>query len=117
MKHEKYALTAIGMALALTMFLQAMTNSAIYALIAFSIYFILFDFRLPVHTGYFNKFVPSEIRATIGSTYNMFIQIATLIGSFLGYGLITELFGIRAAYMVCAVITLVSSLIYLKIRD
>jgi len=116
MKHEKTALMVIGIALSISIFIQILTSSPVLAFLALSFYFVFFNFRIPIHTHFFNKFVSSKMRATLSSVESMFISIATLIGSFFGYGLITELFGIKIAYLVCALITLVSAMIYLAIK-
>jgi len=116
LRQENYALAVLGIMISICIFTQALINSIVVAMIAFGTMFVLFDFSLPIYQNYFNKFVRSKTRATIISVASMFTSLATVVGSLVFYGLVTQYFGIRTAYVVSAIVTLVSSLIYLAIK-
>ena len=106
-------LTIIAMA---SLFIFAQNFAIMVTLAGAAIFWIIFELLEPLQVHYFNKFVPSKSRATIGSVSSMFSTIFTSLGFYVGYGLFTNWFGLQTAFSVSAGIGASSIFVYLLIK-
>jgi len=91
-------------------------NSIIFAFSILLTGSFFFFMRAPVERLYFHKFIPSKLRATIGSVETMFIAIVGLIAMPLA-GLSVDYFGARYTILSSALIMIPAVIIYLKINE
>ena len=86
---------------------------------AFTIFFTLLFFahiKIPFERVYFHRFIPSKLRASIGSIESMIISIVEIF-SFPLVGYIIDLIGSKHTIFLSGIIMIPAVLIYLKIND
>jgi MFS family permease len=76
----------------------------------------LLNFRTPIRMTYFQRFIPNELRATMGSVRGLLIGIASVIGLSLS-GLLVDLIGGRYTLVVSASLMIPMIILYLRIRE
>ena len=83
--------------------------------LAFAGYFLV-DMQHPVQETYFNKFIPSKMRATIISIKSMVISLATIIGAPLA-GFVVDKFGGKIAVFIFGLSMMPIIVLYLLIDE
>jgi len=87
--------------------------SAIFILLL-SLFF--FFSKNPAQEVYFHRFIPSKLRATIGSVKNMIIALASIISLPLA-GFLVDKIGGRYTIFISALLVIPSIILYLKIKE
>jgi len=75
-----------------------------------------YGLKYPIERPYFHKFIPSKMRATIGSFESMLLSLAGLISLPLG-GYLVDLIGARGVILISAVLGIPSIIAYLLIKE
>jgi len=91
------------------------TNYIFAIIILLSSYFFI-GLKHPVYKTYFHRFVPSKIRATIGSMDSMSAALAGIIALPLG-GYLIDVIGARWVIIIAALLGIPTIIIYLKIKE
>lgn len=65
-----------------------------------------------VFQGYLNKFLPTELRATVLSSYSMAISIATIL-SMIAFGILSDGWGLVAALILSAAVMFIAAAVFL----
>ncbi|MFW6144365.1 MAG: MFS transporter [Candidatus Natronoplasma sp.] len=81
-------------------------------IVVYVVIITIFSFYRPIRGAYLQENIPSSIRATLGSVDALIKNVGGGLGSFLIFGLISDLFSLNIALRVGGMILLVSSLIY-----
>lgn len=118
LKHEKTMLLVFSFLFILGTVIFALVGDFAIGLIGFVIFWIgivLGDPGSPVFIDFFNKFVPSKIRATVNSVKFFFVAIATIVASLL-FGIISDSLGLRIAMSVPILFFIAVIFLYLKIK-
>jgi MFS family permease len=66
----------------------------------------------PVFQGYLNKFLPTELRATVLSAYSAVTSISTIL-SMMAFGILSDRWGLVAGLILSVALMLVTALIFL----
>lgn len=114
-KGERNALIILTLGKVLTVFLLGFVFSPLIALLVFYFFMISHDSRQPILTTYFNRFVPSRIRATVGSIDSVVRSISVILG-LMTFGFLADVVGIRMLFIISSLILLITIPIYLMIR-
>lgn len=72
--------------------------------------------KSPAQEVYFHRFIPSRLRATIGSIRNMFFSIGTILALPLA-GFLVEKIGPRFTIFISAILMIPVIILYLKIKE
>lgn len=72
--------------------------------------------KTPSEEVYFHKFIPSRLRATIGSVRNMFLSLITIIALPIA-GLLVDRIGPKYTIFISAIVMIPAILLYYKIRE
>ncbi|MBI2672447.1 MFS transporter [Candidatus Woesearchaeota archaeon] len=100
----------------ITTLLIIFANNLIFALLIF-VSFGFFDFvKRPVERVYFHRFIPSKLRASVGSVESMFLSLIGIIGYPIG-GYLIDLIGPKYTIFLSGIIMIPAVLIYMKIRE
>jgi DHA3 family tetracycline resistance protein-like MFS transporter len=91
-------------------------NNLIGAIIALLIIVFLARMRYPVQRVYFQRFIPSKMRATIGSVESMIYSIIAIIAVPLA-GLLVDKTSARLTIALAGIFALVAALLYYKINE
>ncbi|AZR73505.1 hypothetical protein BBF96_08970 [Anoxybacter fermentans] len=67
--------------------------------------------KMPVFQGYLNKELPSTVRATVLSSYSMFVSVATIVSMAL-FGFIGERYGLGNAMKAAAIMLVASAALF-----
>jgi MFS family permease len=100
----------------LTFLLVYFTNSWAFALAIMLIAEFFLAIQTPVGRTYFHKFVPTKLRATIGSVESMIFAIAAIIALPL-VGYLIDVIGPRYVIMLSAVVAIPGIILYLLIKE
>ncbi|MBR9679392.1 MAG: MFS transporter [Nanoarchaeota archaeon] len=103
--------------LGFSLIISVITNNPIISLLSFSVYFITFSTARPIKTKWLNDHVTSKIRATVGSVESIFYWVVTILGNLILYGLVTEFFGLRVAFLISGIITIIGGVTYATIKE
>jgi MFS family permease len=91
-------------------------NNLIFALFLPILFFAVADFENPLTRAYTHKFMPSKMRATIGSLESMLFSLAGIIS--LGVaGFLIEKIGARYSIFLSAVLMIPIIFLYLRIKE
>lgn len=93
------------------------TTILMLTLLGFLLFFVLVDVAEPLWLHYFNKFVPTEKRATINSVNEMVSTAFVALGSYIGYGLISEKFSLLTAFYIAIVIFFIGIISLFLIKE
>ncbi|AZR73506.1 hypothetical protein BBF96_08980 [Anoxybacter fermentans] len=80
------------------------------AWIPYILYGAVYSLKDPIFQGYINKLIPSSVRSTVLSTYNLLISLATIVSSII-FGIVGKYFGFKALFISSAVVCLLMVLI------
>ncbi len=80
------------------------------------IYELMSPNSAPAFRYLFNKFVPSKIRATVGSSQSFVMRIGDVVGLAL-FGLIGTVWNLEAGIIFAGILAIISSVLYLKIKN
>ena len=109
----------IGMVIllsAVTLLFILLAKALILAVILLLL-FAFFDFaRKPVERVYFHKFIPSKLRASIGSVESMFLSIIGIIAAPVG-GFLVDTIGSQYTLFIAGIIILPAAIIFFRIKD
>lgn len=113
---ERNLLIAFTLLSSLMLSLMFFANNYIIAilLLIFSYFFV--GMKHPVYKTYFHRFVPSKLRATVGSMENMVSAIAAVIALPLG-GFLIDIFGAKMVVVIAGLLGIPIVILYLKIKD
>jgi MFS family permease len=105
--------TLIGSIILLLVFFS---ESYLYAVLIILISLFFFGLKYPIEKPYFHKFVPSKMRATIGSFQSMIFSLAAIIALPMG-GLLIDLIGSKYVIMISALLGIPTLIAYLLIKE
>lgn len=100
----------------LTLSFILLATSIIFAFSILFTYFFFLMMRIPAERVYFHKFVPSKLRATVGSVEAVFIAIIGIIAMPL-VGLSVDNIGARYSIFLSAIIMVPAAIIYYKLKE
>jgi MFS family permease len=100
----------------LVTFLVLFANSLIFALSITLLSLFVYSSLHPVERLYFHRFIPTKLRATIGSVESMIITLASIISLPL-VGFLVDLIGPRYTIFIGGFLAIPSAIIYYKIKD
>ncbi|MFH1802049.1 MAG: MFS transporter [archaeon] len=76
-----------------------------------------FDFaRKPAERIYFQKFIPSKLRASIGSVESMFLSVISIIAAPIG-GLLVDTIGSRHTILISSIILIPAIIVFSRIKE
>ena len=78
--------------------------------------FFIMDFEMPIRRSYFHRFVPTNMRATIGSLDNMSMSLAKVIGIGIA-GFLVEWIGGRDTIFLASLLMIPIIILLLKIKE
>ncbi len=99
-----------------SIFIFSLTREPIFAFGLFILVTVFMVFRKPIKSVYFQKNIPSNIRATMGSFFSLINQIGGALGVLIIFGYIGDVYGLQTALMVGGVIISSISFIYLILK-
>lgn len=107
-----FAVICSGMMIliALTFFL----NSNLFAFLFVALSYTAISFLAPLEENFFQKFLPSKMRSTIGSVKSMLLEVSSAIAILIA-GVLTEFMSVREVFFVVGFLLIPSIVIYLKI--
>jgi MFS transporter, DHA3 family, tetracycline resistance protein len=91
-------------------------NSLVFALMISILTLLAYGSIRPVERSYFHRFIPSKLRATIGSVDSMILSLAVIIAIPL-VGLLIDYIGPRYTIFIGGVLLLPAAIIYYRIKD
>ncbi len=97
-------------------FFIVFVNGLFTAFLIFGLGLFFLEMRSPVRTIYFHKFIPSKLRATIGSVENMIIAFGAIISMPLA-GFLVDKMGPKIVIFVSALLVMPAIFLYLKIKE
>ncbi len=112
---KRFILTAIILSI-LVLLLIIFVRELIFAFLIIILQSIFDGMSWPVERTYFQKFIKSKIRATVGSVERMLFGFSALVAMPL-VGLSVELFGARYTLFLSGVLMIPSVLLFLKIKE
>jgi MFS family permease len=86
------------------------------SLIAYTSFGEFAGYGSPAFTELFNKYVPSNIRATVISVNSFNMTIGQIIG-LIGFGLISDHLGLQTGIVFAGIVIMAVSFVYLRVRD
>lgn len=114
-KERKFIIGMIFLSLIITSMVLFVQNYMLAVLITiFSLFF--FSARYPAERIFFHKFIPSKLRATIGSIESMILSIATIIAMPL-VGFAVDHLGARYTIFLTVILTIPGLIIYSRIKE
>jgi MFS transporter, DHA3 family, tetracycline resistance protein len=97
-------------------FLVLFVNSWIIGVILMTSLFFVFDLYNPIRRSYFQKFIPSKMRATLGSFGPTIIAFAYILsGPLAGY--LVDTFGPKITIALSGLFLIPATILYLKIKE
>lgn len=112
----KNYLIVVLLAMFLFLFLVGFINILLYLTILFILYTSMYDFYGPVRSIYFQKFVPSKMRATISSFRSMLGSFTVIIAAPLS-GFVADKIGPQYTILFGSFILIPAIILYSKIND
>ncbi|MBI4721945.1 MAG: MFS transporter [Candidatus Stahlbacteria bacterium] len=106
LKGNLNTLGMVSVGCAVSLFLMRELHN--FTLIFYFIYMGIYCLESPVFMGFINRFLPSEERATILSTYSLIISISTIICTYL-FGFFSTQYGFSAALSLSILSVIVSA--------
>ncbi|MFA5992702.1 MAG: MFS transporter [Candidatus Pacearchaeota archaeon] len=100
----------------ITTFLILFTRSIIPALVIMFLAILFYFSKQPSEEVYFHRFIPSKLRASVGSVRNMFFSIAIIIILPLE-GWLVDTIGARYTIFVSSLVMIPAIILYLMIRE
>lgn len=107
MRGELSVLSPICLVIALL--IGGMTIWPDLSFILFILYGGIYSLESPLFKGYINKVIPSSERATILSTYSVFVSLATIFATFV-FGYISDNFSLSIAFFISSVFAVIAAL-------
>ncbi|MBR9705610.1 MFS transporter [Candidatus Pacearchaeota archaeon] len=92
------------------------SNNLIILLASFLCLSFTNGFRVPIREVYFQRFIPSKLRATVGSIRSLIIGISSIIGLTVS-GLIVDAIGGRYAIIIALSLMIPVIILYLMIKE
>jgi MFS family permease len=108
------ALSMFSIIIVLTLVL--FVNHWVLGVVLYFILFLLMTIHHPIRQAYFQKFIPSNMRATITSFEGMVIALAIAISAPLA-GFMADVFGPRVSIFVSSIVLIPAIFLYLKIKE
>ena len=100
----------------LVLLLIYFTSNYVSALAVIFVALFFYGLKYPIEKPYFHKFVPSKLRATIGSFEAMIFSLAAVLAAGLG-GYLIDLIGARMVIIISALLGIPSVILYLMIKE
>jgi predicted MFS family arabinose efflux permease len=91
-------------------------NSWAFALLILLVAEFFWETQTPISRTYFHKFIPTKLRATIGSVESMILSIAGILALPL-VGYLLDLIGAKYVIMISGIIGIIGAFTYLKINE
>jgi MFS family permease len=114
-KEKKFLLVTMTLYALVLLPIIFVKNLAFAFLLLFPSLFFLFIAR-PIERAYFHKFIPSKLRATVGSVESMLLSIAAIIVIPLA-GLSVDYLGAKVTIFLAAVFTIPAIIIFSRIKE
>lgn len=114
-KKEKYYLASLVMLYILLAFSIYFIFSSTLAIIVFLLGVIPFELMGPVESTYFQRFIPSKIRASVGSFKSMIIGLSAAV-SFLIGGYLVDLVGPQMTIVYSGFLVIPAFILYLMVK-
>ncbi|MBI2629974.1 MFS transporter [Candidatus Pacearchaeota archaeon] len=114
-KERNFIVLCLILSIIITLLILYAYNLALaFAVLLISTFF--FYSRIPAERTYFHKFIPSKMRATIGSIEGMLISIAGIFASILA-GFLVDKIGPKYTIFISSIFMIPAIIIYLKIQE
>ncbi|MBM3234522.1 MFS transporter [Candidatus Pacearchaeota archaeon] len=113
---ERNLLIAFTLINSLVLAMIFFASNYILAIIIILLFYFFVGLKFPVYKTYFHKFIPSKLRATIGSMDGMISAFAAIIALPLG-GYLIDLIGVRYVLVIAALLGIPTIIAYLLIRE
>jgi len=114
--NEKNALIIIYSLIALYTVIMQFAWSLTFVLILIIVSSFIWDTNYPFISTYFHRFIPTKMRATMGSIRGMMISLGGIVGLPLA-GLLVDLIGPRYTLLVSGLFMLVSAAMFFLIKE
>ena len=116
LKKEKYYLSLKVFLEIVFLLIIYFVISPLFAIILLILLAFLDELTPGVRITYFNKFIPSKIRATVGSVNSMFSGLAGAIGLIVG-GLMIDAFGAQMTIVYSSLFLIPALIFYMMIKE
>ncbi|MEK6848604.1 MAG: MFS transporter, partial [Nanoarchaeota archaeon] len=114
-RERKFIIFGIAISSAILIFV-AFANNIFFAMGVLLLSNFFFFAVRPAERVYFHKFIPSKLRATIGSVESMLISIASIVSLPIA-GAFIDKFGARYAILASVALMIPAVILYLRIRE
>ena len=114
--NERKILIISGFITFLMGFFILFVNNLILALIILFISISVWEFKFPIRESYFHKFIPSKMRATIGSIKAMILSLAGILALPLT-GLLVDTIGARLTIFISGLLMIPLIIFYFLIKE
>jgi len=101
---------------AIVMFLILLPQNYIFALAILSLFTFSWMIGRPASEVFFHRFIPSKMRATMGSVRSMTIYIGGILGSIIT-GYLMDLIGVKFTMLLYIPLIIPIIFLYLKIKE
>lgn len=114
-KEKNFIIISIAISAIIILFVL-LSNTWMSALCILALFTFFFDLRSPASEIYFHRFIPSKLRATMGSMKALIVAIGGIIGYSLA-GYLIDLIGARYTILIYVLFAVLVIILYLRIRD
>lgn len=114
-KERNFIITAIALGAIISLLILFAYN-LIFALAILFLSLFFYHSKNPVQGAYFHKFIPSKLRATIGSIKGMITSFAYILALPLA-GFLVDKIGARTTIVISAILAIPVIILYLKIKE
>jgi MFS family permease len=114
-KEKKFMIISLALSAITTLFI-ILPKEWIFAIIILAISIFFIDLRTPASEVYFHRFIPSKLRATMGSMRSIIISLGAIMGSIVA-GYFIDLIGPRYTILLYVPLIMPIIILYLKIKE
>ncbi|HLC54089.1 MAG TPA: MFS transporter [Candidatus Nanoarchaeia archaeon] len=114
-KERAFILTSV-LLLSFVTLLIFFVNSVAFAIILLLVSTLFWGMRFTAERIYFHRFIPSKLRASVGSLESMVLSVTAIVGAPLA-GWLVDNIGPRYTIVSAAAIMLIAALIYYRIKE
>lgn len=114
-KERKFIISVVSISALITLLVLFVQNISFALLVTVASIFF-YTMRIPPERVYFHRFIPSKLRATIGSIETMILSIASIISIPL-VGLLIDAIGARLTIFLSGILMIPGIIIFYKIKD
>ena len=114
-KEKNFIVLGTALGALITLFILFAYNLFLALFVMFLGLFFYYSSK-PAERVYFHRFIPSKLRATIGSIESMFLSIAAIIALPLA-GFLLDKIGAKYTIFISAILMIPSAIIFYKIKE